>query len=234
MIRFLYFCFGLSVCISCNEPHNITFTEIDELYQKNAIIELNIPRAHGNSQASNSINNIVNTHVIEQLLFFEEKPSTYTLDAAIVSFDQEYKYFKDQFSESKIVWEASFSGEVTYQSAEVISIAITNYIDSGGAHGNSNVTFFNFDSHGNLLHFKDLFYDKEALIDIVKTHFYNETKNRNIEYFFNEDFDLPNNIGFNDEGIMFFYNVYDIASYADGITEFTVPYHTLEALLKTR
>ena len=68
----------------------------------------------------------------------------------------------------------------------------------------------------------------------MKTHFYNETKNRNIEYFFNEDFDLPNNIGFNDEGIMFFYNVYDIASYADGITEFTVPYHTLEALLKTR
>ena len=81
MIRFLYFCFGLSVCISCNEPHNITFTETDELYQKNAIIELNIPRAHGNSQSSNSINNIVNTHVIEQLLFFEEKPSTYTLDA---------------------------------------------------------------------------------------------------------------------------------------------------------
>ena len=23
MIRFLYFCFGLSVCISCNEPHNV-------------------------------------------------------------------------------------------------------------------------------------------------------------------------------------------------------------------
>ena len=234
MKGFLCLCIGLSVFISCKESNTITFTETDELYQKNAIIELNIPRAQGDNRISNSINNIINAHIVEQLIFFEEKKSTRTLENAIKSFDQEYKYFKDQFGESNIVWEASFSGEVTYQSSNIISVAINSYINSGGAHGNSNITFFNFDSYGNLLQFKDLFNSKKALLDIVKTRFYNETKSRNIKYFFNEDFDLPKNIGFNDDGIMFFYNVYDIASYADGITEFTIPYHNLAALLRIR
>mgnify|MGYP001147341826 FL=1 len=70
MIRFLCLCFGLGVCISCNESNNVTFTETDELYQKNALIELKIPRAHGDSQASNSINNTVNKHLVKQLIFF--------------------------------------------------------------------------------------------------------------------------------------------------------------------
>ena len=53
-----------------------------------------------------------------------------------------------------------------------------------------------------------------------------------IDYFWGEPFHLPENIGLNDEGVIFFYNVYEIASYADGITEFTIPFSDIESLLK--
>ena len=51
------------------------------------------------------------------------------------------------------------------------------------------------------------------------------------DYFFGEEFHLPANIGYNDEGVLLFYNVYEIASYAVGITEFTIPFEEVEDYL---
>ena len=210
----------------------VSFTETNALYEDNAIVELNIPMAEGVSTQSQTINKTIDNHIANMLVFLEESSDTLQLNYAIKSFDSEYKSFKDSFGESAMVWDASFDGEVTYQSSELTTIAINSYINSGGAHGNLNITFFNFDSSGNLLNFNDLFTDIDSLTKVVKTHFEKETKNSLIDYFFGEPFSLPENIGFNDEGVVFFYNVYEIASYADGITEFTIPFENIENFLK--
>lgn len=222
----------LIVLFSCEEMTLVSFTETNALYEDNAIIELNIPKAEGSSEKAQLINNVIENHIANMLVFLDEPSDTLQLNYAIKSFDSEYKAFKDGFSENAMVWDASFDGEVTYQSSELISIAINSYVNSGGAHGNSNVTFFNFDSNGTVLKFDDLFDNKESLTSIVKTYFEEEIKGSNINYFFDEKFHLPANIGFNDEGVIFFYNVYEIASYADGITEFTIPFQELDAFLK--
>ena len=220
------------ILFSCKEVTLVNFTETNNIYNENAIVELNIPKAEGTSTKAQAINKVVENHIANMLVFLEEPSDTLQLDYAIENFDSEYKSFKDGFGESAMVWDASFDGEVTYQSPMLISIAINSYINSGGAHGNLNVTFFNFDaSTGELLQFDDLFNDKEGIKEIVKTHFEEETKGSEINYFFGEPFSLPANIGFNDEGIVCFYNVYEIASYADGITEFTVPFEDVEAYL---
>ncbi|MCK0108115.1 DUF3298 and DUF4163 domain-containing protein [Flavobacteriaceae bacterium S0825] len=220
------------ILFSCEEVTLVNFTETNNIFNENAIVELNIPKAEGTSTKAQTINKVVENHIANMLVFLEEPSDTLQLDYAIENFDLEYKSFKDGFGESAMVWDASFDGEVTYQSPMLISIAINSYINSGGAHGNLNVTFFNFDaSTGALLQFDDLFNDKEGLKEIVKTHFEEETKGSEINYFFGEPFSLPANIGFNDEGIVCFYNVYEIASYADGITEFTVPFEDVEAYL---
>lgn len=220
------------ILFSCEEVTLVNFTETNNIFNENAIVELNIPKAEGTSTKAQAINKVVENHIANMLVFLEEPSDTLQLDYAIKTFDSEYKSFKDGFGESAMVWDASFDGEVTYQSPMLISIAINSYINSGGAHGNLNVTFFNFDaSTGELLQFDDLFNDKEGLKNIVKTHFEEETKGSEINYFFGEPFSLPANIGFNDEGIVCFYNVYEIASYADGITEFTVPFEDVEAYL---
>jgi len=228
--------FQLSLCLSlffsCAVTAPIIFTEINELYEDNAVVELNIPKAEGNTEQSHTINKVIENHIANMLVFLEEPSDTLQLNYAIKSFDTEYKSFKEGFGEGNMVWDASFDGEVTYQSPELISIAINSYVNSGGAHGNSNVTFYNFDAFGNILKFDDLFTNKDELTSVVKTFFKEETEGSSINYFFGEKFHLPANIGFNDEGVLFFYNVYEIASYADGITEFTIPFEELEAFLK--
>ena len=232
MKQFILLFLCLFLFFSCAVTSPLIFTEFNKLYEDNAVIELNIPKAEGNTLPSKAINKVIENHIANMLVFLEEPSDTLQLNYAIKSFDSEYKSFKEGFGEGNMVWDASFDGEVTYQSPELISIAINSYVNSGGAHGNSNVTFFNFDSNGTVLKFDDLFDNKESLTSIVKTYFEEEIKGSNINYFFDEKFHLPANIGFNDEGVIFFYNVYEIASYADGITEFTIPFQELDAFLK--
>ncbi|WP_347923474.1 DUF3298 and DUF4163 domain-containing protein [Pontimicrobium sp. SW4] len=224
--------FLLIMVFSCEETTLVSFSETNTLHEDNAIIELNIPKAEGASAQAKAINKTIENHIANMLVFLEEPSDTLQLKYAIKTFDSEYKSFKDGFGENAMVWDASVDGEVTYQSSELISIAINGYINSGGAHGNLNVTFFNFDSSGTLLNLDDLFIDKEGLIKVAKTYFEEEIKGSEVNYFFGKPFSLPANIGFNDEGVVFFYNVYEIASYADGITEFTVPFEAIESFLK--
>ena len=234
MKQFVVLFLSLGLFFSCVDStiSPINFSETNVLYEDNAVIELNIPRADGKTEQSIAINKVIENHIANMLVFLDEPSDTLQLEYAIKSFDSEYKSFKEGFGESAMVWDASFDGEVTYQSDVLISIAINSYLNSGGAHGNANVTFFNFDASGKALTFDEIFTNKESLTSLVKTYFDEETEGSTINYFFEESFHLPANIGFNDEGVIFFYNVYEIASYADGITEFTVPYSEIEPYLK--
>ena len=234
MKRILLLLFTYSLVFSCLETTTtpVIFSETNALFEDNAVVELNIPKAEGNSEQSIAINKVIENHIANMLVFLDEPSDTLRLNYAIKAFDLEYKSFKEGFGEGNMVWDASFDGEVTYQSPILISIAINSYVNSGGAHGNSNVTFYNFDANGNVLKFDDLFENKERLTSIAKTYFEEETRGSDINYFSGEEFYLPANIGFNDDGVIFFYNVYEIASYADGITEFTIPFQELETNLK--
>ena len=49
--------------------------------------------------------------------------------------------------------------------------------------------------------------------------------------FFGKDFQLPETIGYSDEGIIILYNPYEIASYAQGIVEFTIPFEDVSSFL---
>ncbi len=217
------------------EEVNITFSEFNIEFNENAVIEINAPRAEGDNFISNIINSKIENHIVN-MLNFEENESNLLLENALVKFDSEYAKFKNDFEESALVWEALFEGEVTYQSSKIISIAINSYLNTGGAHGNMNITFLNFDPMtGRLLEFHDLILNKAAFEDVAKKHFeaakQASGKTGFVDYFFGEGFQLPENIGFTDDGVILFYNVYEIASYADGITEFVIPYNEIEAYL---
>ncbi len=232
MKRFFLSLILLSV-FSCIEETKLSFIETNDIFEDNAVVEINIPKAEGNSNLANTINYKIKNHIANMLNFSEDDADSITLNDAINKFDAEYKLFKNDFEESALVWEAIFDGEVTYQSSEIISIAINSYLNTGGAHGNMNITFLNFNPKtGDILTFDDLFTNKEELTKAIKPFFDKETKASNISYLFGEEFHLPENIGFNDEGVIFFYNIYEIASYADGITEFTVPFEDIASFLK--
>jgi Deacetylase PdaC/Protein of unknown function (DUF3298) len=232
MKRFFLFLFLLSA-FSCVEDTKLSFIETNDIYKNNALVEINIPKAEGDSNLANKINYKIENHIANMLNFSEDDSDRIVLKNAINQFDAEYKAFKNDFEESALVWEALFDGEVTYQSSEIISIAINSYLNTGGAHGNMNVTFLNFDPKtGDVLTFDDLFTNIGDMTKAVKPFFNGKTKAENTAYFFGEEFHLPANIGFNDDGVIFFYNIYEIASYSDGITEFTIPFEDIDSFLK--
>jgi hypothetical protein len=49
-----------------------------------------------------------------------------------------------------------------------------------------------------------------------------------------DSFYLPENIGFTKEGVKLLYNQYEVASYADGTIELTLPYNEVKKYLSTK
>ncbi len=227
----------LFVVFSCKKEVELTFTEINSEYNEDTVIEINIPKAEGNNGVSNAINSTIENDIIKTLNFSENDSEEPTLSDAIKKFQSEYKTFKNDFEESDITWEAIFDGEITYQSPEVVTIALNSYSFTGGAHGNTSITLYNFNPQtGKILKFDAIFNNKDGFTELVKTHFKKETGLENKgDYenaFFGEYFTLAENIGFTDEGIIVLYNTYEIVSYAQGIIEFEIPYNEVDLFLK--
>lgn len=228
--------FVLIICSSyiflgCKEESQISFSEVNISSKNNEIVEINIPRAAGNEIISNEINSKISDHINKSLQLNDSNSSIKSIKESIASFNNEYEAFKEDFPESAQIWEAQIDGEVLYESAELICVSITTYINTGGAHGLLNISFLNFDSHtGDLIPNINLFKNLNDFKAVAKPYFENTISNENIAID-TKIFKLPENITYSDEGILFLYNTYEIASYADGIIEFTIPYSEVESFL---
>lgn len=216
--------------ISCKKETYLTFSETSFTINDNAIIEINIPKAEGANDVSEAINTAIETFIVNAINFSEDSIINGSLYEAVKKFDSIYIAFKDDFEESSLVWEALIDGEVTYQSPEITSIAINNYLNTGGAHGNMNISFLNFNSQtGEILQLEDYIKNEVEFTKLAEKYFTLKVKEELDEndfnnHFFGDDFQLPETIGFSNEGVILLYNVYEIAPYSEGITEFTIPF----------
>ena len=203
-----------------------------------AEIALNFPKAEGTKDITNRINQTLENYIIKQINVSENEDTDGNLYDAIAKFNYEYKSFKNDFPDSAQQWEVLIDGEVTYRSPEIISIAITSYLDTGGAHGSSSVKFFNFNPQtGEQLHIKDLVNNRQGLSNIIKEKLIIEIKadsdaNGMEDVFFGKEFQLPETLGYSDEGLIVLYNPYEIATYSQGIVEFTIPFEDISRFLK--
>ncbi|OUR98188.1 hypothetical protein A9Q86_14120 [Flavobacteriales bacterium 33_180_T64] len=227
----------LALIISCEKEIKIDFTEQNIESSTVAEIAINYPKAEGTKDVANLINKTLKNHIISQTNFNKDTLTNASINDAIKQFNNDFNNFKNDFPDSTQKWEIFIDGEVTYHSPEVISIAVNSYLDTGGAHGNTNVRFFNFNSQtGKLLLNKDHINNIKALSKIVEEKLKDELEhhsgNEPIEdLFFGEGFQLPESIGYSDEGIIILYNPYEIASYAQGIIEFTIPFEEINSFL---
>lgn len=218
---------------TCKEEKALEFKEINITTNSNKIVEINIPEALGDVEISNVINNTINKVIIASLNPREEPNlSTVTVSKSIDFFNKEYIDFKKDFPESAMEWDAQIDGEIMYQSDEIVSIALTSYMNTGGAHGSLVITFLNFDVYtGKQLKNEDLFEDYLSFKEIAKDYFNEEIADKKDLYFEPDNFKLPENIGFNDEGVILLYNTYEIAPYSSGITEINIPWNDLDTTL---
>lgn len=229
-----------SIILSCDEEVKIDFKEAHIETSKSANINVNYPRAKGTKTVAERINQTIEGYIANQMNMANDTLKNVSIDESIKQFDFEFERFKSDFPEAPQQWEAFVDGEVNYKSPELICIYINSYLDTGGAHGNTVVRFLNFDAQtGELLEKNALITDMNAFSKIVEQHFHSESKPQDEaetieDFFFGKDFQMPESIGFNDEGVVILYNTYEIASYAQGITEFLIPYSEVNSLLKRR
>lgn len=222
---------------ACNEDVTLSFTDQTVEKTESAIVTITYPKADGTKAIADQINKSIENFLANEINMSEKRNNDLTLNEAIAGFEKEYAIFKEDFSDSTQEWEALIESEVNYESDQIISIAVNSYLDTGGAHGNSHVSFLNFDKKtGKRLMQSDIIKDRNGLKKLAQPYLEKMTKPLSNDeevqdLFFGEDFQLPETIGFNDEGVIMLYNVYEIASYAQGITEFTIPYSEAQPFL---
>ena len=221
---------------SCKDEVNLLEFEtvvIKDTYD--ADIEVAFDKAKANSEVAEAINGHIDIAILKSIPISESLVPQ-TIEEALKDFDEEYKSFKNDFEDSEQTWTLAIETEVLYKAENIITIGLSVYSDTGGAHGNDAIQFLNFNPEtGNLYSKDDLFDNIEDFKELAEIYFLDHMKNEASdvsEFFFGKSFQLPENIGFNEEGIILLYNVYEIASYNQGYTEFVIPIENAQEFLK--
>ena len=117
------------------------------------------------------------------------------------------------------------STSVSYNKNGIAVAEEYTYVYSGGAHGNYGVNYRTYDKKfRKLISFYD-FFDEDAydsLLPLIEK----EIKNRDI-FTFDDSVFVTENVYFTEKGIMFVYNPYEIASYAQGIISIFLSYEKI-------
>jgi hypothetical protein len=239
-LKFLRFLICFLIVFSCKKENaSLSFSEISVLNEDGAKVEINIPKAQGNSQVSEKINATINDFVCSALQLDTSNEKERTINASVKAFNESFfnfnKLISSELKSELPVWEALIDSELLYKNEYISCIAINASINTGGANTSMVFKFFNFDNKtgdllttnelvNNLIEFKALvkkYYDKEisSSFDDADIHINNNT------------FKLPETLGFNDEGVIILYGDFDLGVLEKEIIEFTIPYEVANQYL---
>ncbi|GAB3996173.1 hypothetical protein GCM10028807_38250 [Spirosoma daeguense] len=161
------------------------------------------------------------------------------LDKAAALFATDYEEVRKDMGALNGCWELETTADTLHVSPKTLTVKFETYAYTGGAHPNSNLTYYTFDREtGRRLTLTDIVSDTTALLGVVEKAFRKQQSIQpkdNLEeqgYFLHEGrFFLPENIGLNQNGMVFYYNPYEIAAYSVGAIQITVPYEQLNGIL---
>lgn len=186
-----------------------------------------------NSLVKEKLNNIISDYVMKS-------KGDESIDELISLFMNSYHEFKESFPESSTPWDITADIVITYTSSEFISMSINTSSYTGGAHPNSSVSYLNITQEGKLINNLDYFFKStDELKKIAEAKFRKEYGLISGESFSekgfsfeNDEFKLAENFGFTKNGIVFNYNPYEIASYAEGPVTISIPFVELEEIYR--
>ncbi|HEX8562324.1 MAG TPA: DUF3298 domain-containing protein [Flavobacterium sp.] len=201
-------------------------------------IKVDVPVATEGAAADSINAKIFST--VAGILNFGEKPSAAkTYDELLRSFIAAYEKMQREAPDELIGWEGDIEGRILYQSDAVLNIEIKHYTFTGGAHGYSGLRSLLFDPEtGKSIPVSALFNDVAGFTRFAERQFREENKipegvpiNSAGLMFEKEKFHLPQNIFFTHDGILLYYNAYEIASFAEGAKELLLPYEKVDKYL---
>ncbi len=203
-------------------------------------ISIEVPIAKNKKVVADSINKKV-FNVIKEIVYFgEDSTKVNDYQSLTKSFIASYEEMHKKFPHDTFGWEGKITGNVEFESDQIINIKIDHYTFTGGAHGYQGFRSLLFDKKTGKFIFNDqLFKDEKAFKAFAEKEFrakYKIPAKANINatglMFENDKFQLSQNIFYTSGGLLLYYNSYEAASYADGPKEILFPYDKVRKYLK--
>ena len=194
-------------------------------------ITVDYTQIRNNDKVSKKINQKIKDIIIEGFIFEDENISAYkTIEEAASQFITDYQIDKEDFPDMAAEYVANLSVNLLHDTEDLYCFEINQYLYTGGAHGYGSTTFLNINPKtGEELSVESLFKSQKEFVAFAEKKFrvsqnisLEESINSTGFWFEDDTFYLPENPGFTQDSIIFVYNQYDIASYADGPIEFKI------------
>ncbi|SIP97933.1 DUF3298 and DUF4163 domain-containing protein [Maribacter ulvicola] len=228
--------------LACNDKNSVSFEPLlitTDSCENCTLVRIEIPQAVQKTKLGKTINAALEGEIIA-LLNFDEESNAENLAEAKEAFLFDYEELAGKFPEESTPWEATVEGTITFENNRIITIKLESYIYTGGAHGYGTNRFLNFDKlSGKELYQEDLFNNLIEFKGYAETVFRKQENipitgsiNKTGFMFETERFYLPDNIGYTENGLLLFYEPYEIASFADGPIILTIPYTKANSFLK--
>ncbi len=204
--------------------------------------EIKIPVAKNVPIVADSINNKV-FNTLKEIIYVGEKPYTSKdYDGLLDSFMKSYDEMKKADPRDEFGWEATVDGKIVYHNENIIDIELKHYTFTGGAHGYSGKRSLIFDAEtGKSISEDKLFINSNVFRVFAEKKFREAYKipasapiNSTGLMFEDGLFHLPQTFFYTDKGFVLYYNVYEIASYADGAKELVIPFSEMEPYLAVK
>lgn len=198
-------------------------------------VKVAFPVASGTNAAA--FNAVVDTLVAHQFQVGDgAKPKT--LDEGIQQYGQEFLMFVRENPDAVNSWEKELKAEVVFQDEHWVTMRVTSYSFEGGAHPNSYLQYVNFSPDGKVINMASRIQDKNKLLTLAETAFRKVREfpdkgslNDQGMQFENDQFVLPLEMGLTKDGLVLYYNPYEVGPYAAGATEVVLPAANLKGIV---
>lgn len=169
----------------------------------------------------------------------EERATSYQEIAN--SFIKGYDDFVKTNKDTQQFWFLTIKINVIKQSDNYLALKYIHSDYSGGAHGNTTISYLNYNPKTNKEITLDSLIQPGKMQTLVNTAEHIFRKNEKLspteslegKYFFDKGkFSLAKSFYVSDKGLVFLYNPYEIKAYAEGYTELIIPFTTVKNIAK--
>lgn len=199
----------------------------------------------GPAPLRDSLNQYVHTYLLRQQLTTNPDADIHrpgnAAELVAAQFLKEYATFQQENEGrgASLGWELTIASQPIYQTGAFVSLRLNSTGYLGGAHGFNVTTLQSFDSTGRALRLREMVTDTVQLRKLTEREFRRVRQLPNTSFeeqgFFTQGQGLPftENVALTAQGLLMYYNAYEVNAYAFGPTELLLPYAQLQGLLKS-
>jgi hypothetical protein len=194
------------------------------------------------NQLSETVKEVLTERMHQAIAYDDPESDGYSFQDMADGFVEDFEHFQNEFPDNHFSWYFKSRYDILINSDTLLSLSATSEYFTGGAHGGRSVYFINIDPMtGKEVDLNTLLkpgFDEVLAIEGEKSF----RKVRGLDSQINlaeAGFEFPEgkftvntNYGFTADGIVFFFNAYEIAPFSSGTTEIMIPWKILSVFQK--